>query len=253
MKRLICIVLVLVMVLSMTGCVDKSKAIYKAAVLAYEAGKYEAAGIAFGSLYEFEDSADYLATIHAKKITSEVGTVTDDPATEDNEAEAEKPVLVMSGVEYTYKDGNVIKETVTHPDGSVTKNFYKYDDLGNCTSETINHPDGTKTMLVHQFEGNVKMRTIRTNPNNTKDVIAYACDENGRVMFHEATLSDATLERAVYYYNDRGNLQYLVTTAGNMTAYKYNAFGHLTKVTESTNGEALTVTNYEYEYICTIE
>lgn len=253
MKKLICIVLVLVMVLAMTSCADTSKAIYKAAVLAYEAGMYESAGVAFGSLDDFEDSAAYLATINAKKLTAEASNIVDDPATEENEVDAEKPVPVVSNVEFVYQNDNVVKEVITHNDGTVTKNYYKYDDLGNCTSETINHPDGTKTTYSHHFDGNVKLRTIRINPNNSQETFEYAHDENGRIMFHEARLADGTLERGVYYYNDKGRLYYIVTTSGNITAYKYNAFGHLTKVTVSNNGTALTSTSYEYEYECSVK
>lgn len=253
MKKLICIVLVLVLALAMTSCADKDKAIYKAAVLAYEAGMYESAGNAFGSLDDFEDSAAYLASINAKKLTAEVGTVTDDPATEENENEAEKPVPVISNVEYVYKDKLVIKEIVTHADGTVTQNFYEYDDLGNCTSETINHPDGTKTVLSHHYDGNVKLRTIRTNPNNSKETFEYACDEAGRVIYHEVMLADGTLERGVYYYNDKGHLHYLVTTTGDLTAYKYTHFGHPSKITYSHNGEPVSTVSYSYDYFCSVE
>lgn len=253
MKKLICIVLVLVMVLAMTSCADKSKAIYKAAVLAYEAGMYESAGTAFGTLNGFEDSDAYLATIQATKLTAKISDVVDDPATEENEVDAEKPVPVVSDVEFVYQNGNVVKEIITHKDGTVTKNYYKYDDMGNCTSETINHPDGTKTKYSHHFDGNVKLRTIRINPNNSQETFEYAHDENGRIMFHEARLADGTLERGVYYYNNKGRLQYLVTTAGDITAYKYNAFDHLTKVTVSRNGISLSATSYEYDYECSIK
>ena len=97
MKKLICVLLALVMVMAMTACGDENKKPYEDAVAAYNAGNYEEAANKLAALGDYEDAASMLATIKAEKAGATV-TVTDENGT------------VSSEVEYIFKDGNLIKE-----------------------------------------------------------------------------------------------------------------------------------------------
>lgn len=251
MKKLICVVLILVMLLAMTGCDAKETGIYRAAVIAYEMGMYKAASSALGSLENFEDAQILLATIHAKKVSGTQSLKLNDPSTLEDESELEDVPPIVANIEFVYDGNNLIKETLTYEDGTVTKNYYKYDELGNCTSETINHTDGTKTILSHHYDGYIKLRTIRTNPNGSKETFEYEHDEFGRIVFHQAMLSDGTIEKAVYTYNDKGLLASIARNTSEITTYKYNYFGHLTKEILTTFGfhHSITTYTYQYEYI----
>ena len=234
MKKLICVLLAMVMVMAMTACGDENKKPYEEAVAAYNNGYYEEAATKLAALGDYKDAASLLASINAEKagVTT---TVTTADGTETTE------------VEYIFKNGNLIKETVTYADGTVTKNYYKFDDQGNCTSETINHADGGKTMISNFYEGTCKVRTIRTNPNNSKDVYEYTCDESGKILSHVLTLSDDTVEEATYTYNEQGLLTAISSTSGN-TTFEYNVFGDLVKETVEANGAVVCTTTYAYIY-----
>ena len=234
MKKLICLLLALMMVMAMVACGDENKDAYEAAIAAYNAGNYEAAANQLAALGDYKDAAAKLATIKAEKagVTTEV-TTADGTTT--------------STTEYVFKDGNLIKENTTLSDGTVIKNFYKYDETGMCTSETLNHADGGKTMVRHFYDGNIKVRTIRTNPNNSKDTYEYTCDETGKILSHVLTYSDNTTEEATYSYNEAGQLSVISSDAGN-TTYDYNAFGDCVKESVEANGEVISATTYTYIY-----
>ena len=155
MKKLICTLLVLVMAVAMVACVgevketvetqkaDENKAIYEEAVAAYNAGSYAEAIEALTVLGDYEDAAQLLATIQAEKTGASVEVTTAEGVT-------------TSDVEYVFKDGNLIKETITYADGVVIKNYCKYNDEGLCTSETRNDVDGGKTVINHFYENGCK-------------------------------------------------------------------------------------------------
>ena len=234
MKKLICLLLALVMVMAMTACGDENKEPYEEAVAAYNNGMYEEAAEKLAALGDYKDAAQLLSSITAEKagVTMEITNADGS---------------VSADVEYVIKDGNLIKEIITHTDGTVTKNYYKFDDQGNCTSETINHVDGSKTKLSNFFEGTAKVRTIRTNPNNSKDTYEYTCDETGKVVSHVLTLSDGTVEEATYSYNEQGLLAVIASNSGN-TTFEYNVFGDLVKESVEANGQVVTATTYAYVY-----
>lgn len=97
MKKLICMLLALVMVIAMAACGDENKKPYEEAVAAYNAGDYDTASVMLYALGAYEDAASLLATIKVEKTGATV-TVTDENGT------------VSSEVEYIFKDGNLIKE-----------------------------------------------------------------------------------------------------------------------------------------------
>ena len=238
MKKLICLLLALTMMVAMTACGDENKKPYEEAVTAYNNGYYEEAAAKLAALGEYKDAASLLASITAEKAGATVTVTTADGD-------------VASQVEYTFKNGNLVKETTTLADGTVTKNYYKYDDNGLCTSETLNHADGGKTMVSHFYDGNTKVRTIRTNPNNSKDTYAYTCDESGKVTSHVLTLSDGTVEEATYSYNEQGLLTVISSASGN-TTFEYNVFGDVVKEAVEANGEVVSATTYAYTYMFSI-
>lgn len=238
MKKLICLLLALIMVVSMTACGDENKKPYEEAVAAYNNGYYEEAAAKLAALGDYKDAATLLASIKAEKAGVALDVTTADGTT-------------STHVEYIFKNGNLIKENISHADGTVTKNYYKFDDLGNCTSETLNHADGGKTMVSHFYEGTNKVRTIRTNPNNSKDTYEYTCDENGKVLSHVLTLADGTVEEATYSYNEQGQLTVISAASGN-TTFEYNAFGDVVKEAVEANGEVVSATTYAYTYMFSI-
>ena len=185
MKKLICLLLALVMMMAMVACGNENKENYEAAVAAYNAGNYEEASVMLIALGEYKDAAQLLASIKAEKVGVTTTVTT---------AEGE----VTTTTEYIFKNGNLIKENITHADGTVTKNYYKYDDNGLCTSETLNEVDGSKIVINHFYEKGIKVRTIRTNADKSKDTYEYTCDETGKILSHVLTLADGTVEEATY-------------------------------------------------------
>ena len=234
MKKLICLLLALVMVMAMTACGDENKEPYEEAVAAYNNGMYEEAAEKLAALGDYKDAAQLLSSITAEKagVTMEI-----------TNAEGN----VSADVEYVIKDGNLIKETFTYADGTVTKNYYKYDDSGLCSSETLNQIDGGKVVISHLYDNGIKTRSIRTNADKSKDTYEYTCDESGKVISHVLTLSDGTVEEATYTYNDQGLLTAIAATSGT-TNYEYNAFGDLVKESVEANGEVVSATTYAYVY-----
>lgn len=235
MKKQICLLLALVMVVAMTACGDENKDAYEAAVAEYNAGNYEAASAALIALGDYKDAASLLASIKAEK-TGVTTTVTT--------AEGE----TTTTTEYVFKNGNLVKENITLADGTVIKNFYKYDENGMCTSETLNHADGGKTMVSHFYDGIMKVRTIRTNPNNSKDIYEYTCDENGRILGHVLTLSDGTVEEATYEYNAENGWLICIKTANTLTSFGYNQFNDVSIEALAVDGADVSTTSYNYHY-----
>ena len=177
MKKLICMLLALVMVLAMVACGDENKEAYKAAVAAYNNGEYENAANQLAALGEYKDAASMLATITAEKagVTTTVTTV-----------EGE----VTTTTEYIFKDGNLIKEAITLADGTQVKNYYKYDENGLCTSETLNQADGGK-VISH----------VLTLSDSTTEEATYSYNEQGLLSVISATSGNTT-----YEYNAFGDV-----------------------------------------------
>ena len=234
MKKLICMLLALVMVMAMTACGDENKKPYEEAVTAYNNGYYEEAAEKLAALGDYKDAASLLASITAEKAGVSVEVSTADGTN-------------TSEVEYIFKDGSLIKENITCSDGTVIKNYYKYDDAGLCTSETLNQPDGGKVVISHLYDNGIKTRSIRTNADKSKDTYEYTCDENGKVVSHVLPLSDGTVEEATYSYNEQGQLTVIAATSGN-TTYEYNAFGDVVKESVEANGNVVSATTYAYIY-----
>ena len=67
MKKLICLLLALVMVMAMTACGDENKEPYEEAVAAYNNGYYEEAAEKLAALGDYKDAASLLSSITAEK------------------------------------------------------------------------------------------------------------------------------------------------------------------------------------------
>ena len=234
MKKLICLLLAMVMVMALAACGDENKEPYEEAVAAYNNGYYEEAANKLAALGDYKDAASLLASIKAEKAGVAVEVTTEDGT-------------VTSEVEYIFKDGNLIKENITYADGTVIKNYYKYNDEGLCTSETLNDLDGGKTVINHFYEDGVKLRSIRTNPDKSTDTYEFTCDESGKIVSHVLTLSDNTAEEVTYTYNDQGLLTVISGSTGT-TTYEYNAFGDMVKEAVTENDEVVCATTYAYIY-----
>ena len=239
MKKLICMLLAVVMVMAMVACGDENKEAYEAAVAAYNAGNYEEASVMLIALGDYKVAAQLLGSIKAEKtgVTTTVTTAEGD---------------VTTTTEYVFKDGNLIKETITLADGTVVKNYYKYDENGLCTSETLNQADGGKVVINHLYENGIKVRSIRTNADKSKDTYEYTCDANGKVTSHVLTLSNGTTEEAIYTYSDVTGLLASIETANTLTAYGYNQFNDISVEAVAVDGKDVSTTSYDYDYICTI-
>ena len=243
MKKLICMLLALVMVMAMAACGNQSEVIeetdpkqplYEEANAAHKDGDYETAYNLFSELGDYKESAQMLATIKVEKVGVTMETTTTEG-------------VDKSTVEYSFKDGNLIKETLTHADGTVTKNYYKYNDINLCTSETHNNVDGTKTVINNFYKDSVMIRTTRTNPDKTKDTYVYTNDEQGKILNHVLTLADGTVEEAVYNYDEAGNLVSIMTNNSSNT-FAYNQFGDISNETLTVDGKEVYKANYTYNY-----
>ena len=244
MKKLFCMLLALVMVMAMVACgnpaeeiaeTDPNQPIYEEALAAHKDGDYETAYNLFSQLGDYEESAQMLATIKVEKVGVTVETTTTEGSS-------------VSNVEYIYKDGNMIKETVTHADGAVTKNYYKYNDINLCTSETHNDVDGGKTVINNFYKDSVMIRTTRTNPDKTKDTYEYTNDEQGKIHNHVLTLADGTVEEAVYNYDAETGMLVSIMTANSANTFAYNQFGDISNETLTVDGKEVYKANYTYNY-----
>ena len=236
MKKLICLLLALMMVTTLIACGDENKKPYEEAVAAYNAGDYENAVQMLKALGEYEDAAQLLATIKTEKTGVTVNTTTSNG-------------VETSTVEYIYKDGNLVKETITHADGTVTKNYYKYNDINLCTSETHNNVDGGKTVINNFYKDSIKLRSTRTNPDKTKDEYDYTCDEQGKILTHVLTLADGTVEEAVYNYDAVTGQLVSIMTPNSTNTFAYNQFGDLSNETLTVDGVEVYKATYTYNYV----
>ena len=202
---------------------------------AYNAGDYANAANMLKALGEYQDAAQLLATIHAEKTGVTVETTTTEGVT-------------TSKVAYIFKDGNMIKETITHADGAVTKNYYKYNDINLCTSETRYDVEGGKTLINNFYKDSILIRTTHTNPDKSKDVFEYTCDEQGKILTHVLTLADGTVEEAVYSYDEATGLLASIATANSYQTFAYNQFGDLSNEFLTIDGVDIHKAAYTYNY-----
>lgn len=214
---------------------DVTAATYEEAVAAYDSGSYEEAIEKLSVLGEYKDAAQMLAAIHTEKTGMTMETITSEGVT-------------TSNVEYTFQDGNLVMETVTHADGTVTKNYYQNNDIGLCTSETHNEANGEKTVIQNFYKDGIKIRTDRTNPDKSKDVCVYTCDEQGKILTHVLTLADGTVEEAVYNYDDETGLLVSIMTEDSSNIFAYNQYGDVSNETLTANGEEVYKIIYAYDY-----
>lgn len=239
MKKLICLLLALVMMMAMVACGNENKETYEAAVAAYNSGDYENASALLYAVGDYKDAASLFASIKAELTGANVEVVTADGTT-------------STQVEYIFQKGNMIKEIITHADGTVIKNYYKYDDNGLCSSETLNTLDGGKIVINHFYDKGILVRTIRTNEDKSKDTYEYTCDETGKILSHVLTLADGTVEEAVYTYSDVTGLLASIETANTLIAYGYNQFNDVSIEAVAVDGKDVSTTSYDYNYICSI-
>ena len=249
MKKLICMLLALVMVMAMVACgnqneeiaeTDPRQTVYEEANMAFKDGDYETAYKLYTELGDYENAAQLLADIHVEKTDVTVETTTIEG-------------VDKSTVEFTFKDGNLIKETVTHADGTVTKNYYKYNDINLCTSETHNNVDGTKTNINNFYKDSIKLRSTRINPNKSKDLYEYTCDEQGKILSHVLTLADGTVEEAVYNYDEATGMLVSIMTSNSSNTFAYNQFGDLSNETLTVDGVEVYKATYTYNYNYVVE
>lgn len=234
MKKLICMILAVFLLVSLAACQDAREGDYVLATNALESGRYADAYPILAELGDYKDAKALLATIHAEKQSA---------------------VVDIDGVhmeiEYVIKNGNVVKEIRTVSGGDQIKSYYKFNAEGLCTSEIHAQADGSKVNINHFYEGSTPVRTVRTNANGLKDTFVYTCDENNKVVSHVLTFSDGGVQEATYTYNEQGLLATLACTgAGEETlTYEYNVYGDVEKET-SVNpfGESVTKYNYTYSY-----
>ncbi len=238
MKKLICLMMAIIMVMTMAACADETEKTYEEAVAAYNAGNYAEAFEKLTILGDYEDAAQLLATIGAEVTGATVETTTADGT-------------VTTKEEYVFSHGNLVKEAITHADGTVIKNYYKYDFSNRCTSETLNQVGGGKVVINHLYDDNMKTRSIRTNVDKSKDTYEYICDENGNVVRHTLTFSDGTMDQATYGYNAQG-LVTMITGSTSITTYEYDTFGNVVKEAVTENNEVVYSATYTYDYIFSV-
>ena len=243
MKKLICLLLAVTMA-AFAGEYNKSEgtmeadvtaAIYEEAVAAYNAGAYEEAFEKLAVLGDYKDAAQLLATIHAEKNGMMMETITSEGVS-------------ISNVAYSFLDGNLVNETVTHDDGTVTKNHYNINDIGLCTSQTLSEANGEQTVIHNFYKDGTMIRTGRTNPDKSKDVCVYTYDDQGKILSHKLTLADGTVEEAVYNYDEATGHLLSIVTRDSANVFAYNQYGDVSNETLTANGEEVYKISYSYDY-----
>lgn len=243
MKKLICLLLAVTMA-AFAGEYNKSEgtmetdvtaATYEEAVAAYNAGAYEEAFEKLAVLGDYKDAAQLLATIHAEKNGMMMETTTSEGVS-------------ISNVAYSFLDGNLVDETVTHDDGTVTKNHYNINDIGLCTSQTLSEANGEQTVIQNFYKDGTMIRTGRTNPDKSKDVCVYTYDDQGKILSHKLTLADGTVEEAVYNYDEATGHLLSIVTRNSANVFAYNQYGDVSNETLTANGEEVYKISYAYDY-----
>lgn len=243
MKKLICLLLAVTMA-AFAGEYNKSEgtmetdvtaATYEEAVAAYNAGAYEEAFEKLAVLGDYKDAAQLLATIHAEKNGMMMETTTSEGVS-------------ISNVAYSFLDGNLVDETVTHDDGTVTKNHYNINDIGLCTSQTLSEANGEQTVIHNFYKDGTMIRTGRTNPDKSKDVCVYTYDDQGKILSHKLTLADGTVEEAVYNYDEATGHLLSIVTRNSANVFAYNQYGDVSNETLTANGEEVYKISYSYDY-----
>lgn len=243
MKKLICLLLAVTMA-AFAGEYNKSEgtmetdvtaATYEEAVAAYNAGAYEEAFEKLAVLGDYKDAAQLLATIHAEKNGMMMETTTSEGVS-------------ISNVAYSFLDGNLVDETVTHDDGTVTKNHYNINDIGLCTSQTLSEANGEQTVIQNFYKDGTMIRTGRTNPDKSKDVCVYTYDDQGKILSHKLTLADGTVEEAVYNYDEATGHLLSIVTRNSANVFAYNQYGDVSNETLTANGEEVYKISYSYDY-----
>ena len=243
MKKLICLLLAVTMA-ACAGEYNKSEgtmetdvtaATYEEAVSAYNAGAYEEAFEKLAILGNYKDAAQLLATIHAEKTGMMMETTTSEGVS-------------TSNVTYSFQNGNLVNETVTHDDGTVTKNHYNNNDIGLCTSQTLSEANGEQTVIHNFYKDGTMIRTGRTNPDKSKDVCVYTYDDQGKILSHKLTLADGTVEEAVYNYDEATGHLLSIVTRDSANVFAYNQYGDVSNETLTANGEEVYKISYSYDY-----
>lgn len=243
MKKLICLLLAVTMA-AFAGEYNKSEgtmetdvtaATYEEALAAYNAGAYEEAFEKLAVLGDYKDAAQLLATIHAEKNGMMMETTTSEGVS-------------ISNVAYSFLDGNLVDETVTHDDGTVTKNHYNINDIGLCTSQTLSEANGEQTVIQNFYKDGTMIRTGRTNPDKSKDVCVYTYDDQGKILSHKLTLADGTVEEAVYNYDEATGHLLSIVTRNSANVFAYNQYGDVSNETLTANGEEVYKISYSYDY-----
>lgn len=240
MKKLICLLLALMMVMTMAACGDENKKPYEEAVAAYNAGDYANAANMLKALGEYQDAAQLLATIHAEKTGMMMETTTSEGVS-------------TSNVAYSFQNGNLVNETVTHDDGTVTKKHYNNNDIGLCTSQTLSEANGEQTIIHNFYKDGAMIRRGRINPDKSKDVCVYTYNDQGKILSHKLTLSDGTVEEAVYNYDEVTGQLLSIITKDSSNVFAYNQYGDVSNETLTANGEEVYKISYSYDYNFSVE
>ena len=106
MKKLICLLLALVMVMAMTACGDENKKPYEEAVAAYNNGMYEEAAEKLAALGDYKDAAQQLSFITAEKSGVSLEIANADKSKDTYEYTCDESGKVISHV-LTLSDGTV--------------------------------------------------------------------------------------------------------------------------------------------------
>ncbi|MEW8117482.1 MAG: RHS repeat-associated core domain-containing protein [Candidatus Thiodiazotropha sp.] len=113
-------------------------------------------------------------------------------------------------------------------DGSTTRTtLYNYDPVGNLTRVT--HPDGS--FISYDYDPAHRLIGLEDNQGNRID---YTLDAMGNRLGEQVSDPNGTLTRNQQrVYDELGQVQQLIDSQNNNTAYSYDANGNLTQTTDA--------------------
>lgn len=156
--------------------------------------------------------------------------------------------LVSRETSYTYVGSTFKVDSVTHPNGAVTKYTYNTDDLVSSVTRAFGEWYAQTTSYVYDSSKRIDSVTDIRNPSDPSDdfITKFEYDSYGRLKSTKGNFGVAGNEAVTqYFYHDNDTLHYVVMPNGTSLFYTYD---NARRVKTVTSGIGADPTVIEYNY-----
>ena len=286
MKRILCLFVMLVMVLSSAvSCeIDPKAGRYKDALALIESGDYEAARTMLVKLGDYKDAKELLGNFRYVLLTEETDSFAADGReigkyvytyTYSDDGRLLSWVMTNETYEFVYDENrNLIQIRRTTSEGTGLYNEYAYDEKGQLIKETSY--TGTMPLSGYEYtyddEGNVIRKVSLYNDHlvlpymQVRYTVENTYDEENRLTSAVMTWSGGSVDRVNYIYDESGKLirEEKPTDEGPvvLVEYTYDERGNLLKEaresytvewTYDQNGNLIKHWQYDTQYSAAVE